>query len=157
MATEAPAAEVKKAFQPTLSVESIASICHEANRQFCESMNDFSQVPWEAADEGIKYSAMHGVKFILASLHNGRLPHQSELHQQWRKVKEKQGWKYGPVKDSEKKEHPCLVEYSKLPQFQQAKDALFQGIVISLYSSGLPIDISKIFNPGEKSRIIIPS
>jgi hypothetical protein len=157
MASEASAAELKQAFQPTLTVDSMASICHEANRQFCESLGDFSQVPWEAADEAIKYSAMHGVKYILASLHSGRLPHQSELHAQWCKVKESQGWKYGPVKDSEKKEHPCLVEYSKLPQFQQAKDSLFQAIVISLYSTGMPIDIGKISNPGEQKRIIIPS
>ena len=28
---------------------------------------------------------------------------------------EADGWKYGPVKDPEKKEHPCFVPYDDLP------------------------------------------
>jgi hypothetical protein len=39
------------------------------------------------------------------------------------------GWKYGPVKDPEKKEHPCLVSFSELPKEQQAKDFIFRAIV----------------------------
>ena len=39
------------------------------------------------------------------------------------------GWKYGPVKDAEKKEHPCLVPFEQLPKEQQAKDYLFRGAV----------------------------
>lgn len=36
------------------------------------------------------------------------------------------GWKYGPNKDFERKEHPCLVPYNELPEIQQRKDAVFR-------------------------------
>jgi len=37
-------------------------------------------------------------------------------HESWMKVKEIDGWKWGPVKDPEKKEHPCMVPFSELPK-----------------------------------------
>jgi hypothetical protein len=42
------------------------------------------------------------------------------------------GWKYGPVKYPEKKEHPCMVPFAELPKEQQLKDALFRHIVPAL-------------------------
>jgi len=42
------------------------------------------------------------------------------------------GWKYGPVKDVEKKEHPCCVEYHELPVDQKAKDFIFRAVVYEL-------------------------
>jgi hypothetical protein len=45
--------------------------------------------------------------------------------------KKADGWVYGEVKDPEKKEHPCLVEYEELPKDQQAKDSLFIAVVRS--------------------------
>jgi hypothetical protein len=42
------------------------------------------------------------------------------------------GWKYGPVKDPEKKEHPCFVPYDRLPTEQKAKDYIFGAVVKSL-------------------------
>nr|WP_262568797.1 hypothetical protein [Endozoicomonas gorgoniicola] len=39
---------------------------------------------------------------------------------------------YGEVKDPAKKEHPCVVPFSKLPVEQQAKDFLFRQVVHSL-------------------------
>jgi hypothetical protein len=44
----------------------------------------------------------------------------------------KNGWKLGPVKDADKKEHPCLIPFDQLPEFQKKKDALFCAIVDSL-------------------------
>ena len=37
-----------------------------------------------------------------------------------------------PVKDADKKEHPCLVPYEQLPTEQKVKDAIFRVIVIGL-------------------------
>lgn len=45
------------------------------------------------------------------------------------KEKEADGWKYGKVKDAEKKEHPCCVPYYDLPVKQRVKDSLFTGVV----------------------------
>ena len=39
------------------------------------------------------------------------------------------GWKFGPVKNPETREHPCFVPYAELPAAQQAKDHLFTRTV----------------------------
>ena len=48
------------------------------------------------------------------------------------KQKEADGWKYGEVKDADKKEHPCMIPYEELPVEQRAKDYIFKQIVNSL-------------------------
>lgn len=111
-----------------MTVEQIAIICHEANKALCESQNDNSQVSWAEAPEWQKTSAIKGVEFHLANPNAGT----DDSHNSWLKEKEETGWKYGPVKDAEKKEHPCFVPYDELPLEQQAKDYLFRGIVHSL-------------------------
>ena len=46
--------------------------------------------------------------------------------------KEEEGWTWGPVKDPEKKQHPCMVPFDQLPREQQAKDFIFRSIVRAL-------------------------
>jgi len=43
-------------------------------------------------------------------------------HKNWMEHKLKLGWKWGPVKDVEKKEHPDLVPYNELPEVERRKD-----------------------------------
>lgn len=106
----------------------IAQVCHEANRAYCLTLGDASQPPWADAPQWQKQSAVMGVN---AALDN---PDQTpELsHRGWSAQKLADGWKYGPVKDPEKKEHPCLVEYHELPENQRRKDALFLAVVRAL-------------------------
>jgi hypothetical protein len=101
----------------------LAKIAHEANRAYCLALGDSSQDHWEAAPEWQKLSAMSGVRGAL----RGNTPRQS--HQSWLEEKALEGWKYGPVKDVEKKEHPCFVPYEDLPEDQKLKDHVFVGIV----------------------------
>ncbi len=103
----------------------IAQIVHEANRAYCQTLGDDSQVPWVEAPEWQKTSAVMGVEGILS----GRITKPEESHEGWLAEKARTGWKYGPVKDADKKEHPCFVPYSALLSEQQAKDAIFFGIV----------------------------
>lgn len=56
----------------------------------------------------------------------------SASHQSWMAQKLADGWTFGPVKDAEKKQHPCLVPFNLLPREQQAKDFIFRGIVHAL-------------------------
>ena len=58
-----------------------------------------------------------------------KLTWEKQSHESWLAEKRATGWKYGPVKDPEKKEHPCCVPYAELPAAQQAKDRLFTGTV----------------------------
>lgn len=111
-----------------MKTEQIARICHETNRVYCQEIGDNSQPVWEDAPDWQRTSAINGVNFHLK--YPGSEP--SHSHEEWLKEKEATGWKYGPVKDPEKKEHPCFVAYNDLPADQRAKDALFVGIVNAL-------------------------
>jgi len=108
-----------------MEIAQIAAVCHEANRRFCLTIGDASQPSWEDAPEWQRQSAMNGVKFHLANPDAGP----SGSHENWLKEKLETGWKYGPVKDPEKKEHPCCVPYDQLPPEQRRKDALFIAVV----------------------------
>ncbi len=101
----------------------IAYICHEANRAYCVTQGDLSQVPWTQAPQWQRDSAELGVSVA----RNGATPEQ--LHESWLAQKATDGWVYGPVKDAEKKTHPCCVPYDQLPESQQRKDALFRAVV----------------------------
>ena len=108
------------------TTELIAKIVHNVNRAYCQATGDLSQPSWEEVPEWQKSSAITGVKF---HLENDRTPEES--HNSWLRQKEEEGWKYGAVKDAEKKEHPCFVPYEELPKEQQAKDYLFKAVVDS--------------------------
>ena len=114
-------------------IEQIALVCHEANRAYCETTGDLSQLVWGLAPQWQKDSAINGVKFHLDNPDAGP----SGSHENWLKEKQATGWKYGPVKDPEKKEHPCFVPYSELPRVQQVKDYIFHGIVKAFHDSGI--------------------
>lgn len=111
-----------------MTVEDIAVICHEANKAYCERIGDFSQSSWEDAESWQRKSAKRGVVMHLDNPE--ALPEDS--HNSWLKEKREDGWKYGPIKNAEKKEHPCFVEYDKLPEDQQIKDYIFSSIVKTL-------------------------
>lgn len=100
-------------------IEIIAAATHSANRAYCFAIGDHSQVPWEDAPEWQRTSAINGVRGALG----GNTPEQS--HEGWLKEKADTGWKYGPVKDADKKEHPCFVPYAELPEAQRVKDDIF--------------------------------
>ncbi len=108
-----------------MTARQIARICHEANRAYCAQLDDDSQLPWEDTPEWQRVSAIKGVEFHLAN--PGASP--SRSHEEWLKEKEATGWKYGPVKDPVKKEHPCFLPYDELPAEQRLKDSLFTAIV----------------------------
>lgn len=106
-------------------VEQLARRAHEINRAYCAALGDHSQPEWEDAPDWQKDSARNGVRMHLAN--PSATPEDS--HASWYAQKEAEGWKYGPVKDAEKKEHPCFVPYADLPESQKAKDYLFRAVV----------------------------
>ena len=104
-------------------LEAAARAAHEANRAYCLALGDTSQPAWEDAPEWQRVSATKGVEGVWA----GNTPRQS--HEGWLAEKVATGWRYGPVKNPEAKEHPCMVAYEELPTSQRVKDHIFVKVV----------------------------
>ena len=137
-----------------LTVEQIARVCHEANRAYCMSIGDFTQPTWDMAPPWQRESAIEGVRAAVAN--PDRTPEDS--HEEWMALKLSQGWKHGPVKAPDLKEHPCLVPHDELPEEQQAKDYLFLAAVGALrehtfdQKKGMIMEAAKpVPPPGEDS------
>lgn len=122
-----------------LNIVDVAKTCHQANRAYCTALGDFSQPHWDDAPEWQKTSAIKGVVFHIKNPNAG----EQASHYSWMDEKLKDGWTYGPVKDAELKEHPCMVEYSDLPVEQQAKDYIFTSIVQSLGHLVDPVELNQ--------------
>lgn len=109
------------------TLEDVARVCHEANRAWQQVSGDPSvSPPWDDAPQWQRDSAVAGVREAL----DGATAEQ--LHDAWTQEKLAAGWQYGPVKDAERRTHPCLVPYAQLPADQLAKDHLFRAIVTAL-------------------------
>jgi len=108
-----------------ITKERIAKVCHEVNRAYCAGIGDNSQVSWDDAPEWQRESAIKGVIYHLSNPDS----QPCNSHNSWMAEKEASGWKYGAVKDADKKEHPCFLPYEQLPKEQQLKDALFIAVV----------------------------
>lgn len=113
---------------PPFTIQDIAAVCHAANAEYCRRTGDDSQPAWSEAPRWQQDSAVDGVRYHLDHPHAGP----SGSHVNWMRLKLQDGWTYGPVKDAERKTHPCLVAFDQLPASQQAKDAIFVAIVHAL-------------------------
>lgn len=111
-----------------MDVVKIAKVCHEVNRAYCTAIGDNTQPEWKKAPAWQVESAEKGVKFHIKNPDAGP----SASHDEWLKEKAETGWKYGIVKDVQKREHPCFLPYAELPVEQKAKDFIFTEIVKQL-------------------------
>lgn len=110
-------------------IEACARAAHEANRAYCLALGDASQVPWEEAPDWQKSSCRSGAEGAM----RGNDPRAS--HEGWLEEKRAAGWRHGPVKDPERKEHPCFLPYDDLPPEQKAKDYVFVSVVRAVAES----------------------
>lgn len=64
------------------------------------------------------------------------------VHDSWAAERIATGWTYGPKRDDEKKQHPCLVPYEDLPEGEQAVDGETAKTVIAmLLAKGCRIEL----------------
>lgn len=63
--------------------------------------------------------------------HNVQLPEElmalaeaisKNVHEVWAQNRMNEGWTYGPVRDDQKRQTPCLVPYEELPEEEKAYD-----------------------------------
>ncbi len=106
-----------------IDLDKIARVVHEANRAWCAATGNHSQPEWDKAALLQRETTIKGVQCALLG------PSVKELHDSWMAEKAATGWKHGPVKDADKKEHPALVPWSQLPPEERMKDYLFLAIV----------------------------
>lgn len=123
----------------------IAIACYNANKAYCESIGDNSFLPWEEAPEWQRATIIDGINFHVKNPKATK----EDSHNNWMALKEKEGWKYGPVKDAEKKEHPCYLPYNQLPESQKFKDALFMNTFNACMSV-----LGTAFTPKEDFEIV---
>jgi hypothetical protein len=116
-------------YQPSSgqTVDTIAAVCHEANRQLQRQLGEVVNFPWESTSEDLRNSLRSGVQGFLEDGVSAR-----QSHVRWVKYKLAEGWAYGPIKDFKTKTHPLLVKWEELTDEQQAKDLLFIGICKAL-------------------------
>lgn len=140
-----------------MNTEDIARICHEANRAYCLTLGDTSQVPWDEAPDWQRQSVLDGVlnaqrgaavdpKFIV---YGGVATEPVEVspktsHENWLRHKAAEGWTYGEKKDPIAKTHPCMVPYDQLPPEQRTKNELFVAIVRALTQSQTNIEVEDV-------------
>lgn len=111
-----------------LTAEEIAQVAHEANRAYCHSIGDFSQLAWKFVKPEGKAVTIDGVNFHLKN------PDASSRasHENWMKAKSTQGWTYGETKNDQAKTHPSMVPYESLSHEQRTKDIIFSAMVATL-------------------------
>jgi hypothetical protein len=107
--------------------QTIAKVCHEVNKAFCEANGDFSQKSWNEADEYQKQSSIKGVEYALVNVSTPE-----DQHEAWMKEKTEAGWVYGETKDPKRKTHPSLVPFEQLSLIEKTKDYLFVAVVNAL-------------------------
>lgn len=122
-----------------IAVEACARAAHETNRAYCLALGDTSQPSWDDAPDWQRDSAVLGVKGVF----KGNEPEQS--HECWLEEKRRTGWTWGPKKDSELKQHPCMVPYDELPEEQRLKDTVFVSTVrLMSLSLGMALEAREI-------------
>ncbi len=54
-----------------------------------------------------------------------------QVHITWMNQRIKEGWSYGPVRDDEKKQTPCIVPFQNLPEIEKEYDRITARTVIN--------------------------
>ncbi len=116
-----------------IKLSTVAKMCHEVQRVWQHAIGEPINPPWKQAPEWMRETAMEGVYFHCQN----PLASPAASHEAWMAKKLADGWKHGPVKNPETKEHPCIVAFDQLPREQQLKDYLFRGVVHVML--GLPL------------------
>lgn len=111
-----------------MTAEQIAAVAHAAHRALCEAHGDRSHPQWYETTTAQRQALIEHTKEHL----RGDPPPPQESHMIWCRQRWDAGWSYGPVRDKDKKQHPCLVPYRELPPHERAKDDLFAHVVKAL-------------------------
>jgi len=131
-----------------LTVEQIARVAHEVNRQYVIGLRDRTLPPtkqiggaflppppvepepptYDQEAPGTQIGLMDAVHLVL----DNPAIAPGELHHKWLMTRQAQGWRYGPKKDPIRMEHPNIAPFDMLSPAEQAKDFIFRAVVSAL-------------------------
>ena len=65
-------------------------------------------------------------------------------HEVWARQRMKDGWRFGPARNDQRREHPSLVPYEKLPELEKKYDdivvlEMIKAIIVMGYRIAVPI------------------
>ena len=103
-------------------------MAHEAMRAWQKANGQAPAPPWSRAPTWMKVSSVASVSW---RINNPNAP-TSAQHDQWIAEKKTDGWRFGKMKDANKKTHPMMIPYRSLPLFERRKDALVNAVVDAL-------------------------
>jgi hypothetical protein len=109
----------------TFGVDEIAAMCHQAHREYCILLGDYTNRGWEHSQEEVKDSLRAAITFHIDHPETTF----QEIHGRWLADRLSQGWNHGRIKNPLTKEHPDLVSYNDLSTRAKFKDRLFMAIV----------------------------
>lgn len=111
-----------------LTVEQIAQVAHEADRAYSAAvLADYSQPVWVDATQESRDLQISATRSICEE----PTITPAKLHEDWCSVMQMSGWKCGPL-DITNRVHPSLMPYDELPEHDQARLRMFDGIVRGL-------------------------
>ena len=111
-----------------LTVRGIASVCQETLKAYTRAVGLHHESAWSLVIPEDRVFADRLIGTLLD--HPAWMPYQ--IHNEWCDRMEASGWKYGPEKNTEKRTHPLLVEWSELTKQQQCYWFLYRSTVLSL-------------------------
>jgi len=93
--------------------------------------------PWATAPVWQKDSCRNAAQFHFRMFTDGvpvaDWPRRS--HENWMALRTSQGWVYGPVKDVETKQSPCMVAYDELDEDQRRKDNVAVEATLAMFAA----------------------
>jgi hypothetical protein len=111
-----------------LAREHMASVCHEAYRQYSATRQRYVVLPWSVTAKDKRDDEVAAVRYL--TLHPNATP--QHMHDHLGREKMKDGWKYGPEKSDINKTDPFLCAFEKLPEEQRTKARLFVAVTRAL-------------------------
>lgn len=111
-----------------LTVNAVAAICHEANRQYCIQAGLDAGSPWTDLSADEQKPTLMSVEHLIKNPDvTPKLAHDT-----WVKDRLDAGWTFGETRDDDNKVHNLLVDYDQLAEGDRVKDELILGVVNSL-------------------------
>jgi hypothetical protein len=113
-------------------LEVCAKAAHEVNRAYCAVIGAYTQPEWEDAPDRQKKITIKLARGVVASgLHYSP----RHVHERWMDAKQLDDWSFGEARDPERRTHPCMVDYSLLPEEHRAKGSIFINVVRQVWEA----------------------